>query len=319
MIEFQRLLLGDKIRNQAFEKALKRLIVPGKTTVADIGSGTGYLSFLARKLGAAECYLYESDDIIILSKKIAEADAKLAGAKRKLDHCHFIHKHSTQEKNPSKVDLVISETLGNFAYEENIIENMRDAQKFLKPGGKIIPERLKNFVSPVTSPRLYNELNVWDSLDFDFSPAKEVCMNNMYVKKIEPEDLLPKAAQKWDAVDFFQKNSSIRNAEIAWQGQARGKPKGSGAGGATIYGFALWWECELVPGVVLSTSPYEARTHWDQIYLPLLDPCVFEVGDELTLSMRSDSRLNVGIRLQCKIKKNGRVFSEIDTNKGILY
>lgn len=333
MIEFHRLLLGDKIRNQAFERALKKLIVPGKTTVADIGSGTGYLSFLARKLGAAECYLYESDDIITLSKKIAEKNSIEAEAKpavgHNLAHCHFFHKHSTQEKNPPKVDLVISETLGNFAYEENIIENMRDARRFLRPGGKIVPERLKNFVAPVTNPRLFNELNVWDSLGFDFSEAKKLCMNNMYVKKIEPEDLLPNAAQQWDAIDFSQKNSSLRSADIRWEAKdrgigicrgGRGKRRGQGEedGGRgrgrrgcdvsdTIYGFALWWECELIPGVVLSTSPYTARTHWDQIYLPLVEPISIDRNESLTLKIRSDSRLAVGIRVQWTLIKNGAI------------
>ncbi len=52
MIEFHRLLLGDKARNDAFTKALTQVIKPGKSIVADIGSGTGYLSFIASKLGA---------------------------------------------------------------------------------------------------------------------------------------------------------------------------------------------------------------------------------------------------------------------------
>src|SRR3989338_510517 len=112
MIEFQRLLLGDAIRNGAFHRALKAAIVPGKTTVADIGSGTGYLSFLAEKLGAKECFLYEVSDLLDLSKALAKQN----GIKR----CHFFKTHSTEVKNPPKVDLIVSETLGNYALEENI-------------------------------------------------------------------------------------------------------------------------------------------------------------------------------------------------------
>ena len=50
MIELQRKLMGDKVRNDAFHKALKKVIVPGRSVVADIGSGTGFLSFLAEDL-----------------------------------------------------------------------------------------------------------------------------------------------------------------------------------------------------------------------------------------------------------------------------
>ncbi len=56
-IELHRKLLGDRVRNEAFQAALKKVIKPGKTTVADLGAGTGFLSFLARQLGAQHCTL----------------------------------------------------------------------------------------------------------------------------------------------------------------------------------------------------------------------------------------------------------------------
>jgi predicted RNA methylase len=76
-LELHRKLLSDTTRNEAFRAALKRVIVHNSTTrclnfipthlnfpesiVADIGSGTGFLSFLAARLGAKKCYLYEAD------------------------------------------------------------------------------------------------------------------------------------------------------------------------------------------------------------------------------------------------------------------
>ena len=69
-IELHRKLLGDKVRNDAFGAALERAIKPGMT-VADIGAGTGFLSFLARRLGAAQCYLYEYTGALELAKELA--------------------------------------------------------------------------------------------------------------------------------------------------------------------------------------------------------------------------------------------------------
>jgi protein arginine N-methyltransferase 1 len=40
---------------------------------------------------------------------------------------------------------------------------------------------------------------------------------------------------------------------------------------------------------VLSTSPHAPRTHWDQIYLPLLTPIAAEPGDELTVTIESET------------------------------
>ena len=44
-----------------------------------------------------------------------------------------------------------------------------------------------------------------------------------------------------------------------------------------------------MPGVVLSTSPFGTRTHWDQIYLPLLEPLTVRAGDALALDLYSET------------------------------
>ena len=73
-IELHRKLLGDRVRNEAFQAALKKVIKPGKTTVADIGAGTGFLSFLARQLGAKHCTLIEYTDTLDLAEDLARYD-----------------------------------------------------------------------------------------------------------------------------------------------------------------------------------------------------------------------------------------------------
>lgn len=306
MIELQRLLLGDTVRNDAFERALKAVIVPGKTIVSDIGSGTGYLSFLAEKLGAKECHLYEvSKDLLNLSEDIAKAN----GMKR----CRFHAGHSTDVKKPVRADVVVSETLGNWPYEENIIETLNDALRFLKPGGIMIPQSLHSFVAPVITARLYDELNVWDQLkdDVDFSAAKEICMNNMYVKDVRPNELLE--TKKWDTVDFSRKNDSIRTATMQWPLK---KP-------VTLYGFAVWWESDLTGNITLSTSPSESPTHWKQIYLPLVDPVTLQASDSVRLHLTSDSRYEVKINVDWQteiLNEKGKITKKMQQNirKGYL-
>ena len=51
-IEYHRTLTADRVRNAAFHAALSKVVVRGKTTVADIGAGSGLLGFMAAKLGA---------------------------------------------------------------------------------------------------------------------------------------------------------------------------------------------------------------------------------------------------------------------------
>jgi len=283
LIEFHRNMLADSVRNEAFYQALKKVIVPGKTTVADLGSGTGLLSFMASKLGAKSIYAYEYSEALKISQKLARENG--------IRNVHFIHNHSTKVAKPTTVDVIVSETLGNYAYEENILESVEDAKRFLKPNGIVIPNRIEQFVAPVVSSRFYEELCVWDRVGYglDFALAKEMSANNLYVRTFAADDLLDQArsAKRWDAADLSKKNKSVRTGLASWTLR---EP-------VSIYGFAVWWECELVPGVSLGTSPLAPRTHWEQLYFPLRQPMVAQAQDQLDVTLKSDSRFEVGVNV----------------------
>ena len=176
-IEYHRTLIADRVRNDAFEAALRGVIKKGVTTVADIGAGTGLLALMAAKLGAREVFLYETAEVAGVAAKILKAN----GAR----NCHLIPCHSTEMVDPPKVDVVVSETLGNYALEEHIIETLADAKKrFLKPGGVIIPRRIEQFVAPVVSDRIQREFAAWDATGFDLSVARAMSLNNIYVRTL---------------------------------------------------------------------------------------------------------------------------------------
>lgn len=305
MIEFQQKIMGDKFRNDALARALKAVIRRGKTVVADIGSGTGFLSFLASRLGAKTCFLYEkSPGLFELSQKLAKENG--------IKNCHFFNAHSSEMVDPIKADVVISETLGNFAYEEHLIEVMNDAKRFLKPGGVVVPQKLTYYVAPVVSERLWKEVNVWDRVghQLDFKSMKEAALQNMYVKTIKPSDLLESSStiQPWDHLDFRQKNPSVRKGTVRWKID---RP-------TILYGLALFWDCELVPGVHLSTSPLKPLTHWEQIFLPVLEPIALKKGDKLNVVLISDSRYTAGLRGTWEITINQKRSQLLDMRKGFL-
>ncbi len=284
-IEYHRKLLGDRVRNAALHEALKRSIKPGETTVLDIGAGTGFLSFLARKLGASQCTLVEYTDMLDVAEAIARAN--------RLDGLALIKGHSSELRGLPKFNLVVSETLGNFALEEGMLETLVDARRFLARGGQILPTRLEQFVAPVVRSRLQDEVDVWRDVGFDvdLTVARSIALNNMYVKTVKSTDLggTLAHAQTWDEIDFRPTSrapSSLREAKMSWNARKLGKQ---------VHGFALWWECELVPGVSLSTSPLSPLTHWQQIYLPLLEPLALQSADRIELNLISDTRPGVGL------------------------
>jgi protein arginine N-methyltransferase 1 len=280
-IEYHRTLLADRVRNAAFHAALERVIVPGRTTVADIGAGTGFLGFLAAKLGAARVDLYEAADVADVARKLLRHN--------RLPNCRIAEVHSTEVAEPERVDVVVCETLGNYPFEENIIATLNDARaRYLKTDGAIIPRAVEQFVALVVAERFWRELAVWDEVGYglDLSPAKVMSLNNIYVRWFEPGDLLDRAAsaKAWDNVAFDRRNKTTRAGEASWR---LARP-------VTVYGLALWWRAELADGIELATGPLAPRTHWEQLYLPALAPLALQAGQTLTARLRSTTSYERG-------------------------
>jgi len=296
-IEFHRRMLADRVRHEAFRAALKQAIEPGISTVADIGAGTGVLAFFARELGAREVWLFDPGPALALAEAVA--------ARNGIDGLHFVPERSLDVADPPSVDVVVAEVLGNFAYEEDVLETLRDAQRYLKPGGALIPASIEQWAAPVTSDRFERDLRSWRDVGFglDWSDAEHLTRNNMYVFPVEPGDLLPGAEQSWDSLEFRGPIESRRAGRMTWRPQ----------GACRMFGFALWWECTLAPGVVLSTSPHAPRTHWDQIYLPLLSPLAAEAGDEIRLTIESETgggESGIDVRWAAQHARAGHLLAE---------
>jgi precorrin-6B methylase 2 len=309
-IEYHRTLIADQVRNEAIFASLKAVIVPGKSVVADIGAGTGLLGLMASKLGAKEVFLFETAEVA----GVAAAVLKANKAKR----CHIIPCHSTEFQDKLAVDIIVSETLGNYALEENIIATLADArQRFLKPGGKVIPDAIIQYVAPVVTPRIDTELRAWERVGhgLDLSVAQTMSLNNAYVRALLPADILDgcRSAMVWDEIDLTSETRSKRRGDAEWR-----LPRP-----AKIYGFATWWKVELVPGIGFSTGPLSPRTHWEQLYFPLLEPIEAAASDLISIDLRSNSSEEAGTHLAwTAVHKNaeGKVLARqaLDLDKGYL-
>jgi SAM-dependent methyltransferase len=279
-IEYHRTLIADRVRLAAFRDALAAVIVPGRTTVADIGAGTGVLAFLAAKLGARRVYAYEMNEIGALAHNLKSLN--------RLRNVELVAGRSTDIIDPPRVDVVVSETLGNYALEEFLVETMNDARaRHINPGGVLIPSAVDQLVCPVVGSRFRDELCVWDGvgksigIELDMTPARTMSLNNAYVRPFQPADLLDgaKAAQTWDRVDFTVKNKLARRGQMRWPVTKR----------TTVHGLAVWWMAQLGPDRVLSTSPLAAPTHWEQLFLPALEPIALVRGESLEAEIASRS------------------------------
>lgn len=318
-IEYHRTLIADAARNAAFFAALKAVIVPGETTVADIGAGTGLLGLMAAKLGAKEVYLYESEAVGSVAEAVLQAN--------RVKGCTLFPCSSLDMDDPPRADVVVSETLGNHALEENIIETLADAaRRHLKAGGVLIPSRIRQFVTPVTSPRLHEELTVWDrvgaglggdlepGLVLDLGVAREMSLNNAYVRTLRPDELLEPAGQVFDVVELGAVNT---------KGRRKGDAVFACEAPVTVYGLAYWWEADLGPGQVLSTAPGAGVSHWEQLYFPQTAPLDIAAGECVRATIASRSSFEEGTHLAwetARLADDGRVLErrKMDLDRGYL-
>lgn len=309
-IEYHRTLIADKVRNDALYRALKAVIVPGQSVVADIGAGTGLLGLMASKLGAKTVYLFETAEVAGVAAKVIKAN--------RAKNCHLIPCHSTEFQDRLAVDVIVSETLGNYALEENIVATLADAKRrFLNPKGFVIPRLITQFVAPVTAPRIYDELTVWDraGYDIDLSFAKSMTLNNAYVRIVKRAELLDLGATAvaWDRLDLSSDNSSARKGEARWKVRRA----------ETIYGFAAWWSAQLHDDIVLSTAPEAPQTHWEQLYFPLMSPLSLKSGESVVFSLKSRSSEAAGTHMawtatQFDAKGKHIARQSLDLDKGYL-
>ena len=232
MIEFQRLILGDRVRNEAFAKALARTIVRGRTTVADLGAGTGFLSFLASRLGAKRCFLYEVSELLDLSRELAKRNI-LRRRLRELPGATV----DVAEIEPSFFNL--AKQYFGAADNPRLHNYVQDGRRFLKPGGVMIPQKLRQFVAPVASPRLAAAIDVWGGIGhgLDFTQARAVSLQNVFVRTVRRDDLLatPDAAQVWDAVDSGATRRASAPRRSSGSSPSRRRSTASRSGGSATW------------------------------------------------------------------------------------
>lgn len=263
---------------------------------------------MASRLGAREVYLYETAEVASVAAKVLKAN--------RARNCQLFPCHSSEMQDPPRADVVVSETLGNYALEENIIATLADARaRHLKPGGIVIPRSITQRVTPVTTARIHDELTAWDRVGngIDLGVAKAMSLNNAYVRTLHANELLAPDGVVWDRVDLTREKSSSRKGEARWKLHSA----------TTVYGFAAWWEAELVPGISLSTAPGAPATHWEQLYFPLIAPLVMKAGEAVGLSLRSRSSEETGTHLAWtanRLDKAGKAVERqaMDLDKGFL-
>jgi predicted RNA methylase len=120
-----------------------------------MGCGTGILSYYACMAGARRVYAVEQGPIIAAAKLICKQNGFL-------DRVTLINDWSDKIDIPEKVDVIITETVGNLAFEERILGWIIDAKKrYIEKGGQIIPRTLELVIVPVECAEFDDYIDIW--------------------------------------------------------------------------------------------------------------------------------------------------------------
>ncbi|MBT2382900.1 class I SAM-dependent methyltransferase [Streptomyces sp. ISL-11] len=149
---FHSLMLGDELRMNAYRAAIAEAVRPG-TTVLDLGTGTGILARWALEAGASRVYGIDFNETVL-----AEAVDRLKDAGHG-DRFQPLCGLSFDLELPERVDVVVSEIMGNLADNENFAEILDDARRrFLRPGGTMLPRHVESYLVPVAAERAHAQL-----------------------------------------------------------------------------------------------------------------------------------------------------------------
>lgn len=252
-------MLDDSVRTGFFLQAIKEVVQPGDVVV-DLGTGTGVLAVAAAKAGAKKVYAIEST-------AIADAAELLIQANGCADRVELIRGLSTTVTLPERADVIVSEIIGNDPFDEHILPYMRDAcARFLKPGGRILPQGLAVHLTPAKtdadfcSEHLFTAESAawWNKLyGFQFEALQEVCPVDALqihvladrVKGFEPLGPPTKLLE----VDLTQPPETVEAAAKIVSYEA-----------AAVDSLVLHFDVLLTPDLCFSSDPWDEKsaTSW---------------------------------------------------------
>lgn len=291
-------MLSDTVRMNAYKEAIKRNVNEGDI-VLDLGAGTGILSFLALKAGAARVYAIEKSDSIELAKQISQINGFD-------DRIVFINDNSSNIELAEKVDVIISETLGSFGVDENTLEFTLDARdRFLKENGKLIPSGIKMYLCPIEAKKSYEKINFWSEIEgIDFSPARNIFTQKIMIEKIQQDQFLAEPVL-FKELDFYKESRLIIENLNYFKFNRAG----------VVHGFAGWFDLTLDSQSTINTHPSCESTHWKQAFFPAQDPVSIIKGDMLELNLEvsaqseSSDNTNIHYNFRCTQLANEQVSS----------
>jgi SAM-dependent methyltransferase len=259
-------MLRDVVRTSAYHDAIRLLVQPGDRVI-DFGSGTGVLAIFAARAGA-RVEAIERTAMVEHAREIARRSG--------CPSIRFFHGDHRSFESDARADLIVSEWMGHAVFYESMLEPLialRD--RWLRPGGKMLPARISIACALVTDEALFEDYGFLTCSPYgiDFGPIGDLPLRQSHLV----------------ALDEDQVAGTCELARLDMSSVARSPERLAArldvSDAAHAYGLALWFEAELAPGVSFGTGPCDPPTHWRQVFLPFPQPLAVVPGRPLELEV----------------------------------
>ncbi|KAK0134723.1 Protein arginine N-methyltransferase 6 [Merluccius polli] len=313
-------MIADHVRTNTYRTAiLRNSDAIRDRVVLDVGAGTGVLSVFCAQAGARKVYAVEACSI-------AEQAVKIVRQNKMDDRIEVIRGAVETVELPERVDVIVSEWMGYALLHESMLNSVLFARdKWLKPGGLMLPCKAELYISPINDLVVEDRLNFWrtvkDQYGVDMSPmcdfAKGCIVNgDIAVTLVTVEDVLSHPCKLAELDLHAVTAEQLRSV--------RGSFACECFGAAAVNALCVWFTVSFPCGdgeeggrpLVLSTSPFKPETHWKQAVLYLDAPRDVvqdtRVAGEVHLYPSEESARHVCIHVECAIgehKKQCKTFS----------
>lgn len=294
--------VSDSVRLDRFAAAIVQAVQPGMLAV-DLGCGTGILGQLCLQAGASGVCAIDSTEMLEIAR---EAFGRAGHG----DSCRLIRGRSFRVNVAEPADLVICDHVGYFGFDYGIIELMADARRrFLKPGGVVMPRRIKLFLGGVDSQKAREKVDAWrlSPVPREYHWIAAHGVNTKHAVNLVAGDILG-APAALGTIDLAADTPDF----LSWRTELTIERAG------TLHGLAGWFECELADGIWMTNSPLASDAIVrPQAFLPIEEPVTVEAGETVlaTIMARPSDHL---LAWTVELPRSGRRFSHSTWKSTVL-
>jgi type II protein arginine methyltransferase len=260
-------IVRDLARNAAYDAALRRAVRP-TSRVLEIGAGTGLLSMMAARAGAAEVVACELD------RKVAAIASRIVANNGFAGRIKVVAKHSDDLRLGADLDqpadVLVSEIVSNDLLREGALAALEQARGLLRPDAQVIPAR--GAIRIALAEDLEADRERMDIVDgFDLSAFNALMPARYHIKVGARRLVLRSAAETLFSFDFRSARFPTGKAEVSLS-----------ASGGRVGGVAQWIRLDMDEHGWYENRPaVDTTSCWDALFYPLPKWIELHAGDKV--------------------------------------